>query len=67
MRLECGFGGYEMGCVPIFPVAVAHRDYREMSLSGLAGLMKKSPVVIDVKSIFNTKALNGAGMRVWRL
>lgn len=48
-------------------VAVAHKNYREMHLSGLAGLMGKNPVVIDVKSIFDTKALNGAGMRVWRL
>ena len=48
-------------------VAVAHRNYREMSVTSLAGLMGKSPVVIDVKSIFDTKALDEAGMRVWRL
>ena len=48
-------------------VAVAHRDYREMPLSGLAGLMGNRPVVIDVKSIFDTKALNAAGMQAWRL
>ena len=48
-------------------VAVAHSNYRKMSLSGLAELMGKHPVVIDVKSIFDTKALYAAGMQVWRL
>lgn len=47
--------------------AVAHRNYTEMPLSCLAGLMGKNPVIIDVKSIFDIKALDEAGMRVWRL
>ncbi len=48
-------------------LAVAHRLYREWSAADLTRLLEKNPVLIDVKGIFDTSALESAGMRVWRL
>jgi len=48
-------------------VAVAHQLYREMSVAELVGVMRGNPVLIDVKCIYERKALEQAGVRVWRL
>jgi len=47
-------------------VAVAHRRYREMPIEAFKGLMTGS-VLIDVKGIFDPKAVHEAGIRFWRL
>lgn len=47
--------------------AVAHKAYRDMSMGSLSTLFSKNPVLIDVKGMYDPKAINGAGIRVWRL
>ncbi len=47
--------------------AVAHDTYRGWSQDMLLPLMANNPVLIDVKGTFDTAALQGAGVRVWRL
>ncbi len=47
--------------------AVAHRDYRELSLEGLKGLLGDGPVLVDVKGIYDPAAVKAAGVRLWRL
>jgi UDP-N-acetyl-D-galactosamine dehydrogenase len=46
--------------------AVAHRQYREMPLEAFQPLMSGS-VLIDIKGLFDQKALRKAGIRFWRL
>ncbi|HOW89642.1 MAG TPA: nucleotide sugar dehydrogenase [Elusimicrobiales bacterium] len=49
-------------------VAVAHSRYGEMKVREISGLLKKkSPVLVDVKGIYDAEALRKAGIRVWRL
>jgi UDP-N-acetyl-D-galactosamine dehydrogenase len=48
-------------------LAVAHRSYRERPVAELAPLTGENAVVIDVKGICDTSALERQGMRVWRL
>ena len=48
-------------------VAVAHREYRALSVEQLKKLMGENPVLIDVKSICDPVAVQGAGIRFWRL
>lgn len=52
-------------------VAVAHREFKEMSLDDILKLYKKVPnqekVLIDVKGIYNIKDLNASDMLWWRL
>jgi UDP-N-acetyl-D-glucosamine/UDP-N-acetyl-D-galactosamine dehydrogenase len=48
-------------------VAVAHRQYRDLTAAGLASLMKHNPVLVDVKGIFDRQAVREAGIRLWRL
>ncbi len=48
-------------------VAVAHRAYRQLSVQDLAGLMGKNPVLVDVKCLYNSRELQAAGVRLWRL
>ncbi len=52
--------------VAVIP-AVAHRLYREWSVADLSRLLDENPVLIDVKGIYDTADLIGAGIRVWRL
>jgi len=47
--------------------AVAHDMYRGWSVQQLAGLMGKSPVVVDIKGTFDRADLEAAGIRFWRL
>lgn len=48
-------------------VAVAHRAFLEMPLSAYLSKVAENGVFIDVKSQFDREALQGAGLRVWRL
>ena len=48
-------------------VAVAHQDYRRMTADQLLTLTQGNPVVLDVKGIYDRKAMEGAGIRLWRL
>jgi UDP-N-acetyl-D-galactosamine dehydrogenase len=47
--------------------AVAHREYRDLGVAGLKGLMAEGPVLVDVKGIYDPVAVRGAGIRLWRL
>ncbi|MBU6421272.1 MAG: nucleotide sugar dehydrogenase [Gammaproteobacteria bacterium] len=47
--------------------AVAHQQYRRLGTPELVRLLKKPPLVMDVKGIFPRAALEAAGIRVWRL
>lgn len=48
-------------------VAVAHREYRQLSIDSLRGLMNGAPLLVDVKGLFGRKAVAAAGIRLWRL
>jgi len=47
--------------------AVAHNFYLQWSASELLSLLGDKPVLIDVKGIFDSIALQDAGIRVWKL
>ncbi|MGH8293083.1 MAG: nucleotide sugar dehydrogenase [Gammaproteobacteria bacterium] len=47
--------------------AVAHEQYRRLDAPQLKRLLKKPPLVMDVKAMFPRAALEAAGIRVWRL
>jgi UDP-N-acetyl-D-galactosamine dehydrogenase len=48
-------------------VAVAHKEYRAMSVTQLSELMSENPVLTDVKCIYDQMAVVEAGIRLWRL
>ncbi len=48
-------------------VAVAHKEYRELSISRMTEFMKQNPVLIDVKGVYPRQEVLDAGMRLWRL
>jgi len=48
-------------------VAVAHQQYLGMPFSCLTRLMGSNPVLIDIKCIYERKALEQLGVRIWRL
>lgn len=48
-------------------VAVAHKAFRNLSLTQLISLMNSNPVLVDVKGIYDRDAFETAGIRVWRL
>ena len=52
-------------------VAVAHNEFRQLSLSDVKAMYKSSPdnekVLIDVKGIYSVKELRDSGMTYWRL
>ncbi len=47
--------------------AVAHKEYRVLSIDQLKSLMNSSPLLVDVKGVYDRHACASAGMRVWRL
>jgi UDP-N-acetyl-D-galactosamine dehydrogenase len=47
--------------------AVAHDDFRRLSLADLKGLLGKEPVLVDVKDVFGPLAPERNGVRYWRL
>lgn len=52
-------------------VAVAHNEFKAMSLDEIKGLFKECPddekVLIDVKGLYQISDLNESGMKWWRL
>lgn len=48
-------------------VAVAHKQYRELSVDEIKGLAKERPVLIDVKAIYDPEKFRNNGMHFWRL
>ena len=48
-------------------VAVAHREYAELSVEDMGKKLVKGGAFIDVKAAFDRVKLAGAGYRVWRL
>lgn len=52
-------------------VAVAHNQFRAMTLEQIKGLFAEKPddekVLIDVKGLYSVKDLEASGMRYWRL
>lgn len=47
--------------------AVPHREYLDEGFSGLAPLLAKDGVVVDVKSVLDRESAAKAGVRLWRL
>ena len=48
-------------------IAVAHDQFREMSLPEISKLMGDRPVVVDVKGIIAPSVAENSGIRLWRL
>ncbi len=48
-------------------LAVAHQEYRELKLDGLAGQLKPGGGVVDVKAVLNPAEVRAAGYAFWRL
>ena len=52
-------------------VAVAHKEFRAMSLADIKALYRQCPdeekVLLDVKGIYSVKELNASNMKYWRL
>jgi UDP-N-acetyl-D-galactosamine dehydrogenase len=67
---EYGIALESLGALPkahAIVAAVAHREYKAMSMSSLAAIGVPGAVLIDVKSSFDAAAARAAGLRVWRL
>jgi UDP-N-acetyl-D-galactosamine dehydrogenase len=47
--------------------AVAHKEFRSLSVQGLALKLKPQGVWVDVKAAYDLQALQAAGFTVWRL
>jgi UDP-N-acetyl-D-glucosamine/UDP-N-acetyl-D-galactosamine dehydrogenase len=47
--------------------AVSHKQFLSWSIEKVKTLMGANPVLIDVKGMYDSKALQAAGVRVWRL
>ena len=47
--------------------AVAHAEYRALTAAELVGLMGASPVLVDVKGLYDRRELESAGIRHWSL
>ena len=52
-------------------MAVAHNEFKAMSLEEIKGLfingLDSEKVLLDVKGLYNIAELNASGMRWWRL
>ena len=51
----------------VIVAAVAHQQYRKLTMDTLRGLMNEAPLLIDAKGIYDRMALDQAGIRYWRL
>ena len=47
--------------------AVAHRPFLELSADDIRGLMNGTPVLIDVKGVYDRQEMAQAGIALWRL
>ena len=61
----------EVGDADCIIVAVAHKEFKALSLNEIKALFKACPddekVLLDVKGLYSVKDLNDSGMRYWRL
>ena len=48
-------------------LAVAHREYKGLPFESFLNLMNASPLLIDVKGMFDRQVVQEAGVRFWRL
>jgi UDP-N-acetyl-D-galactosamine dehydrogenase len=48
-------------------VAVKHKEYMQLPLADITGLIKKGGVFVDIKSAFDSSAVKNAGFRLWRM
>jgi UDP-N-acetyl-D-galactosamine dehydrogenase len=48
-------------------VAVAHAEFRELTVTNVCHLTYGNPVLVDVKGIYDRAAFQAKGVRVWRL
>lgn len=47
--------------------AVAHQEYRSLSTDSLCALMKETPLIMDVKGVYDRASIESANIRLWRL
>ncbi len=47
--------------------AVAHEEYRRLTVAQLSELMNGNSLLVDLKGIFDRQAVSDAGIRLWRL
>ena len=48
-------------------VAVAHKAYRELPVKAIKDLMNGTPLLIDIKGVYDTAELRCHGIKFWRL
>jgi UDP-N-acetyl-D-glucosamine/UDP-N-acetyl-D-galactosamine dehydrogenase len=48
-------------------VAVAHKEYRQMSVTKLTEKLAPGAVITDIKSMLNRDSVGAAGFKLWRL
>ena len=48
-------------------VAVAHQEYRSLSIDTLRAMMNGTPLIIDVKGIYDRQIIENSNIRFWRL
>jgi UDP-N-acetyl-D-glucosamine/UDP-N-acetyl-D-galactosamine dehydrogenase len=48
-------------------VAVAHREYRQMTVAKLTEKLSPGAVITDIKSMLNRDSVDAAGFKLWRL
>jgi UDP-N-acetyl-D-galactosamine dehydrogenase len=47
--------------------AVAHKEYKQLDTAAIGDKLVPGGIFVDVKSAFDSAALNGAGFKTWRL
>ena len=60
-------GMQDVGDADAVVVAVAHEAFRKLDLSRIASLQRGTPVLVDVKGIYDMDAAKDAGFVYWRL
>ncbi len=48
-------------------VAVAHQEYRSLSIDTLRAMMNDAPLIMDVKGIYDRQVIEKSNIRFWRL
>jgi len=48
-------------------LAVAHKEFRNLSVSRIVSMLNDEPLLVDVKGIYDRDVLERAGVRFWRL
>ena len=69
-REEYGLGLTDWGALPVadaLVLAVAHRDYLLRPMRDYVAMLRRGGCFVDVKSRFNRRELELAGIRLWRL